>query len=264
MGRLEGKVAIVTGAGRGIGRATALAFAKEGANVVVNDIDIEAAQSVAQEIEALNCKALAIKADVSKSDEVEKMVAETLQSFGSIDILVNNAGKGQSVRAEEQTEEEWDSILDTDLKGSFLCCRAVGKEMIKQKRGRIINIASVGAHCAVPGGSAYCAAKGGLVQLTKVLAIEWARYGINVNTVSPGFTLTPLTQPLEIVSPEMYQERITKIPLGWAAKAEDQANAVLFLASPESDHVTGQELIVDGGVLAAHPAMPLQSMPWLQ
>ena len=250
--KLANQVAIVTGAGQGIGRAIALTLAKEGAAVIVNDINLESAKKVAEEITSQGGQAQPIKADIVNGEEVSKMAKETVASFKKIDILVNNAGIGKVIPAMETTEAQWDSIIDINLKGQFLCSQAVAKHMIKQKRGRIINIASIGGHVGAPGFAAYGASKGGVIQLTRVLAIEWAKYNIKVNTVSPGMTMTAMVEAAAKKLPDFFIKGIERTPLKRPAKPEDIANAVLFLAAPESDYITGQEIIVDGGQLALH------------
>jgi len=252
--KLEGKVAIVTGAGRGLGQAIALILAEEGADIVVNDIDIEAAGSVADEIKSLRRQARAIKADVSNSEDVSQMVKDTLNNFKKIDILVNNAGIASPVPTEELTETEWDATININLKGPFLCCQAVGRQMIKQKRGKVINITSTAAHRGAPRMLAYNASKGGLLLFTESLAVEWAKYNINVNAVSPGFTLTPMNEKIKEDNPDFFKNRLKATPLGQPARPKDIANAVLFLASSESDFITGQVIVVDGGTCALHPA----------
>jgi len=251
--KLEGKVAIVTGAGMGIGRAIALTLAQEGADIVTADIDLELAKKVNEEIKSLGRQAQAIKADVSSSEEVNQLVNKTLDNFKRIDILINNAGITELAPAEEMTETLWDKHIDICLKGPFLCSQAVGRQMIKQKRGKIVNIASIAGHVAMPGNAAYGASKGGVLQLTRVLAVEWAKYNINVNAVSPGVTMTAIVENMMKDHPEMVKNYLARIPTRRAAKPEDIANAVLFLVSSESDDVTGQEIIVDGGVCALHP-----------
>ena len=252
--RLEGQVAIVTGAGQGIGRAIALTLAKEGAAVIVNDIDLERAKKVADEIKSLGGQALPIKADVSNREEVNTLVQKTLDNFKKIDILVNNAGTAKLTPTMELTEAEWDSTIDINLKGQFLCSQAVAKHMIKQKRGKIVNIASLAAHIGTPGLVAYSASKGGVIQLTKVLAVEWGKHNITVNAVSPGLTITELVKSVFKERPDVF-EGVERIPLKRLAMPEDIANAVLFLASPESDYISGQVLPVDGGTLAIHPRL---------
>lgn len=251
--KLDGKVAIVTGGGQGIGRAIALRLAKEGADVVVNDINMETASSVADEIKAIGRRALAIKADVSNSQEVNEMVETTLRELGKVDILVNNAGTAYVIPTEELAEDIWDRSIDINLKGPFLCSQAVGREMIKQKQGKIVNIASGAGLAGIPKMLAYCASKGGVVLLSQALAVEWAKYNINVNTVCPGFTVTPMTDAVRRESPQTFEHRERRIPLHRVARPEDIAEAVVFFTSPESNYITGQTLSVDGGTTAIHP-----------
>ncbi len=194
-----------------------------------------------------------IKADVSNSAEVNQLVSRTLNSFKRIDILVNNAGIDKLVPALELTKAQWDSMIDINLKGQFLCSQAVGRQMIKQNGGKIINIASIAGHVAMPGQAAYGASKGDILQLTRVLAIEWAEYNINVNAVSPGATMTSMVEKIVKENPEILRNYLGRVPLRRIAKPEDIANAVLFLASAEADDITGQEIIVDGGISALHP-----------
>jgi len=255
--RLEGKVAIVTGAGSGIGRAIALTLAREGADIVIADVDHEPAREVAGEVEALGRRAEAIKVDVSKHDEVNQMVEKALGSFKKIDILVNNAGITWMGPPEEESEFQWDTQIDINLKGQFLCCQAVGRHMIEQRGGKIVNIASISAHRGMFGLASYAASKGGVISLSRALAVNWAQYNINVNIVSPGFTLTPIvekaTESAGIDRDEFIRDRTKSIPFKRANRPEDIANAVLFLASSEADTVTGQEIIVDGGSCSLHP-----------
>jgi NAD(P)-dependent dehydrogenase (short-subunit alcohol dehydrogenase family) len=251
--KLKGQVAIVTGAGQGIGEAIALAFAREGAAVVVDDINPKTARKVAKGINERGGTALAIKADVSNADEVNILVEKTMEHFKKIDILVNNAGIIKIAPVLELTEADWDDVIDVNVKGQFLCSKAVAKHMIKQKRGKIINIASIGAHVGALGSAAYTVSKVGILQLTKVLAVEWGKYNINVNVVSPGLTMTVMAEYVTKKLPS--SQGIDRVPLRRLAKPEDIADAVLFLASSESDYITGQEIIVDGGTLAIHPRM---------
>jgi NAD(P)-dependent dehydrogenase (short-subunit alcohol dehydrogenase family) len=251
--RLKGQVAIVTGAGQGIGQAIALTLAKEGASMIVNDVNLESAKKVVDDIKALGGEGHLIKADVSKAEEVNKLVNETLDNFKKIDILVNNAGWSNLIPAIELTETQWDTIVDINLKSQFLCSQAVAKHMFKQKRGKIVNIAALSGRVAMPGLVAYGASKAGVLQLTRVLAIEWAEYNINVNAVSPGITMTPLAESAFKEKPDVLKSYLERIPLKRAAKPEDIANAVLFLASSEADDITGQEITIDGGTSALHP-----------
>ncbi len=253
--KLHEKVAIVTGAGSGIGRAIALAFAKQGANVVVADIDFQSAQNVADEIKSLGSQAQAIKVDVSNSEEVNQCVRKSIDRFKKIDVLVNNAGIAKIALSEELSEDDWDRIIDVNLKGQFLFSQAVGRQMIQQKQGKIINIASTAAHSVFLRDAGYGASKAGVIQLTKVLAVEWGQYNINVNSVSPGQTRTGLSETIEKLAEGFptWEEREKTIPLKRANKPEDIASVVLFLASSEADNISGQDIIVDGGIGALHP-----------
>jgi 3-oxoacyl-[acyl-carrier protein] reductase len=248
--RLKDKVAIVTGAGRGIGRAIALAFAKEGANIVVNDINIELANKVVEEIKALGRKAIAIKADVSKSEEVEKMVDLTIKEFGKIDILVNNAGVVFPARIIDIKEENWDRTFEVNLKGTFLCSKAVLKHMMQRKSGKIICIASNLGILSIPERADYSASKAGVINFVKSLALEAGPYGINVNAIAPGITETDMIKPY--VTKEMIEKEFApNIPLRRIGKPEDIAKVAVFFASEDSDYVTGQVISVDGGGLIA-------------
>ncbi|MFC1964131.1 SDR family NAD(P)-dependent oxidoreductase [Chloroflexota bacterium] len=255
--KLEGRVAIVTGAASGIGRAITLTFAREGAYIVINDIDLEKAESLVREIEHIGGRATAIKADVSNSAEVYNMVQYALTTFGSIGVLVNNAAINRSTPTVNLPEAEWDAHMNLNLKGPFLCCQAVGQHMIEQGRGKIINIASVSGHRGVPAVVAYSASKGGVLALTRSLAVEWATHGINVNSVSPGPTMTPMLEKLIEESPSIFADLVKRIPFRRMNQVQDIANAVLFLASSDSDNITGQDIIVDGGSHALHPVYTL-------
>ena len=244
MGRLGGKVAIVTGSGRGIGAATAILFAKEGADVVVNDVDYDNCVKVKEEVEKLGGKAVAIKCDVGKRDEVEALVKQTIDEFGKIDILVNNAGISIDAYLTKITDEMWDEVMRVDLYGPFVMMQECLKHMMEAKYGRIVNISSVAAIKGVVGGANYAAAKAGLIGLSKTAAREYARYGISVNVVCPGATKTYNVEKLS----EKIQEAMLKTTLlGRFAEPEELAAATLFLASEESSFITGQVLIVDGG-----------------
>jgi len=252
-GRLEGEVAIITGAGTGMGESHARRFAKEGAVVVLADVDFPSVEKVANQIKAEGGKALAVKVDVSKKAEVEEMVKKALDAFGKIDILVNNAAIFRGGPAVEFPEEDWDAVLNVNLKGQFLCAQAVGKHMMERKQGRIVNIASVSGHRGGPvQGTAYCASKGGVLTLTKQLAVEWAPYNINVNSVSPSTTTTPMLMKFFEEAGMTIEDHTRWIPLSKVNRPEDMSNAVLFLASSESDTITGQDLTVDGGVTALY------------
>jgi NAD(P)-dependent dehydrogenase (short-subunit alcohol dehydrogenase family) len=246
---LTGKIALVTGAGSGIGRAIAIRFAKEGARVIVNDMDRGAAERTAKEIEALGGQAYPLQANVSKKEEVFGMVAKGTERFGTISILVNNAGTGgASIITKDMPPDAWENTVSVNLNGAFYCCQAVVTGMIEKGGGKIVNIASLAAsRMSKLGGADYTASKYGLVGLSHHLAFELAAYKINVNTVCPGATLTPL-----VVSKttEQFRDTISKqIPLGRWVAPEDIAEAVLFLASDRSSMITGVVLGVDGGQL---------------
>ncbi|MDO8472853.1 MAG: glucose 1-dehydrogenase [Dehalococcoidia bacterium] len=250
--RIEDKVALITGAGKGIGRAIALTMAREGAHIAVNDIDMESAREVADLVRSSGRKATAIEADVSVRDRVENMVAETLREFGRIDILVNNAGGGKVMPFLDITEAQWDGLTNLNLKSVFLCSQAVGRHMVSKKSGKMVNIASIAGHEALPGTAGYSPSKAGVLQLTRLLAVEWAAYNINVNAVSPGFTVTPHTQNTMKEHPDLLRGYVSRIPSRRPATVEDVANAVLFLASSEADDIFGQEIVVDGGTSILH------------
>jgi 3-oxoacyl-[acyl-carrier protein] reductase len=248
--RLSGKTAIVTGARRGMGRAIALAMAREGANVVVSDISQEDCQKVVDEIEKLGRKGLALKCDVSSSDDVENMVKKTVAEFGKVDILVNNAGIIGYKPFLELTDEDWDKTLNVNLKGQFLCARAAARVMAKNKWGRIINIASIssgGCGIAFPLIAHYTASKGGVVALTEALALELTSQGINVNAICPGAIDTDMAKGAK-ESGQLAQV-LARIPKGRLGKPEEIANLAVFLASEESDYISGAPIVIDGGWL---------------
>lgn len=242
--RLENKVAIVTGSGGGIGESTAKLFASEGARIVVVDVNIEQAERVAKEIMDAGGDAFAMKVDVSSKDDVDKMVAETKARYGSIDILINNAGINRDAFAVKMKEEQWDAVIDINLKGTFLCCTAVQTIMAEGGGGRIVNTSSIGA-LGNMGQANYAASKAGVIGLTKTLALEFARAGITVNCVAPGATKTPMT---EGIPPEIVEKLVKKIPLRRFAEPEEIAKAHLFFASSDANYITGQVLFVDGGI----------------
>ena len=246
MGLLDSKVALVTGAGRGIGKEISLTFAKEGADVVCLDLDPESASSTAREVEELGRRSMSLKCDVSNLSEVEGAFKSALDKFGRIDILVNNAGITRDNLLLKMSQEEWDLVLKVNLKGAFNCCKAIIKHMMKQRSGKIINIASIIGLIGNVGQTNYAASKGGLIAFTKALAKELATRNINVNAIAPGFIRTAMTEAL----PEEIREQMLKnIPLGRFGEPSDVANVALFLASPLSDYITGQVLVVDGGMV---------------
>jgi len=250
---LKGKVVIITGARRGMGKADALAFAKNGAKVVVADISQEECQLVVDEIKKSGGEGLAVKCDVTNEKEIEEMVKKTIEKFGKVDILVNNAGICQFKPFLELTKEEWQRTLDINLKGYFLCAKATAKEMVKQKSGAIVNIASIvmgQIGKGMAGLAHYSASKGGIAALTKTLALELAPYNIRVNAIAPGAIDTPMVASAK-ADPKVLEQTLAMIPLHRMGKPEEIANTVLFLSSEASSYITGSIIVVDGGCLAA-------------
>lgn len=245
--QLKGKTAVVTGGSRGIGRAIALELAACGANVVVNYTrNSTAAEAVVAEIKSMGTIGMAVKADVSITSEVENLVNEVLNTLGSIDILVNNAGITRDNLIIRMTEKEFDDVINTNLKGAFICTKAVSKVMIKQKSGKIINVSSVVGIVGNAGQSNYAAAKAGIIGFTKSMAKELAKRNINVNAVAPGFIQTDMTS---VLPDKVKEEFINSIPLMRIGKPEDIAKAAAFLASEYSDYITGQVINIDGGMV---------------
>jgi len=242
---LIGKTALVTGAAQGIGRDIALALATDGADVAICDVNLEAAQKTAGDIEAKGRKSLALKANVASAAEVTAMVDQVVEKFGRIDILVNNAGITRDGLILRMKDEDWDLVLSINLKGSFLCTKAALKYMSKQRGGNIINIASIVGAMGNAGQANYVASKAGLIGLTKTIAREYANRGITANAVAPGFIDTAMTQAL---SENVRTELAKQIPLGKLGTPEDVANAVRFLASPWASYITGQVIHVNGGM----------------
>lgn len=242
---LLGKVALVTGAAQGIGRAIALLLAQKGADIVVSDINLEKAEETVREIETIGRRAMAIRADVANTNDVERMVEAILGRFGQIDILVNNAGITRDKLILRMTEEDWDAVLNVNLKGTFNCTKAVVRHMSKQRRGKIVNIASVVGEMGNVGQANYSASKAGVIGFTKTIAREFAQRGINVNAIAPGYIETPMTEVL----PEKVKEELRRmIPMGRLGRPGDVAEAVLFLVSEASRYITGQVLNVNGGI----------------
>lgn len=246
---LEGQVALVTGAGRagkGIGRCIALRLAEEGAKIVIADFAPEAADAVAREVVDAGGEAVAVYGSVASPEDVDKMVQAAVDKFGKIDILVNNAGITRDNLLVRMTEQEWDMVLDTNLKGVFNCTRAVAKLMMRQRSGRIVNMASVMGIMGNAGQANYSASKGGVIALTKTTAKELGSRGVNVNAVAPGFIQTVMTEEM----PEDAKKGIAEqIPLKRLGTPEDVADVVMFLCGPASSYVTGQVIAVDGGMV---------------
>jgi 3-oxoacyl-[acyl-carrier protein] reductase len=242
---LVGKVALVTGGAQGIGRAIGLMVARNGADVAVSDINMETARSTADEIEKMGRRALIIEANVARFEDGERMVRETVDTLGRIDILINNAGIARDKLLLRMSEEDWNMVLDINLKGAFNCTRSAVRYMAKQKSGRIVNIASVVGLMGNAGQANYAASKAGLIGFTKSVAREVASRGITVNAVAPGYIDTPMTQAL----PEKVKEELKKlIPMDRLGTPEDVAKMVFFLVTSASDYVTGQVLQVNGGL----------------
>ena len=243
--KLKGRVALITGAAQGIGKSVALLLAQNGADIVVSDINFEKAEETAKEIESIGSKAIAIKVDVANLKDVERMVESILEKFGKIDILVNNAGITRDKLILRMTEEDWDVVLNVNLRGTFNCTKAVVRHMAKQRSGKIVSIASVVGEMGNAGQVNYSASKAGVIGLTKTIAREFAQRRINVNAIAPGYIETPMTEVL----PEKVKEELKRlIPMERLGKPEDVAEAVLFLVSEESNYITGQVLNVNGGI----------------
>lgn len=245
--QLKGKTAIVTGGSRGIGKSIAIELASRGANIAINCTkSIESAETVIKEIQKMGVSGMAVKADVSKREEVENLVNEVLKAFGSIDILVNNAGITKDNLIIRMSEKDFDDVISINLKGAFICTKAVSKAMIRQKSGKIINISSVVGIIGNKGQSNYAAAKAGLIGFTKSAAKELARCNICVNAVAPGYIETDMSA---ILPEQVKAAYLNSIPLNRAGRPQDIAKAVLFLASEYSDYITGQVINIDGGMV---------------
>ncbi len=244
MFNLIGQIAIVTGSARGIGQSIAVELARQGANVVV--ADIIPGNATVNKIKALKRKSFFVKVDVSKKEDIENVVTETIKKFKKIDILVNNAGIFQPSPSETLTEGDWEKTIDINMKGYFLFAQAVGRHMLKKKKGSIINIASVAGIRGYSQAVAYCASKGGINLLTKSLAAEWSPLGIRVNSICPGIIETAMTKDI-LADKKTKQGMLMKVPLRRTGKPIDIAGGAVFLASDASSYITGQELVIDGG-----------------
>jgi NAD(P)-dependent dehydrogenase (short-subunit alcohol dehydrogenase family) len=251
--KLRGKVALITGSSRGIGKEFAIGFAKEGADVIIHGRNLEKAKAVMKEIEELGVRPIAIGADVSSSQEINRMVEEAVNFFGKIDILVNNAGINPFILETDKIKEEgWNQVLDVNLKGVFLCCQAVGKRMIQQGGGKIINISSTAGLLGEQGLLPYCVSKAGVMTLTRVLAYEWSKYHITVNAIAPGLIAGGMNTP--ILNKEILVSGLTQqIPVKRLAQPEEIVKIALFLASEDSSYINGTTIVVDGGMTGYHP-----------
>lgn len=244
--RLDGKVALVTGAARGLGRACALALAEAGADVALGLRDIGTAPDLVQDIESMGRHALSLQMDVSSMEQIKSAVEKAVKHFGRIDILVNNVGVAPANPAEKVTEEDYDTTMDLNVKASFFTAQAVGKQMIKQGGGRVINMSSQAGFVALQDEAIYCTSKAAINHLTRNLASEWAKYNIMVNAVAPTFIETPGTEPW-LNDPDFRQSVIDRIPLGRIGKPVEVAGPVVFLASDAASLITGSVLLIDGG-----------------
>ena len=251
--KLEGKVALITGAGGGIGRATSLLFAKEGADIGVNDIDLSSAEKTTKAVKQIGRKAIVIRADVSEPDDVDVMVERVISELGAVHILVNNAGipalTGPTL--EHQGVERWNRVIDVNLRGTYLCSRRVGQWMASHKTGKIVNISSFVGIAGTPKVICYGSAKAGVINITRSLAVEWAQYNIRVNCIVPSWVRTPMMEAAIREGKFITMEEIVKrTPLGRPAEPEEIAKAALFLVSDDASYITGVTLPVDGGWLA--------------
>lgn len=243
---LTGKIAILVGASRGIGREMALGLGHAGADLVVSSRTKSDLEALAEELRTMGRKVLVHPADVTKIEDIQAMSDATVAKFGRIDILVNNAGLGRHESVFDVTQENWDAIIDTNLKGMFFCCQIIGKVMVKQKKGKIININSTFGLVGIPNRSAYCSSKGGVSQLTKALAVEWAPHNVNVNGIAPTSVRTAMNEALHR-DPKWRKEWLSRLPMGRFCEPEDLYGALVFLASDTSDMVTGVTIPIDGG-----------------
>lgn len=247
---LIGKTAIIIGASRGLGQGMARALAEAGADLAIVARGTSSLNKLAEEVKGLNRKCLILPIDVSKTSEIQAMVNRVIEAFGKIDILINSQGTQVRKPALEMTEQDWDGLMSVNLKSVFFSCQAVGRQMVKQGKGKIINVASLTSVIGLPNISIYGASKGGVAQLTKALAVEWAPHHINVNAILPGYYRTELTADL-FKDEEKAKWVLSRIPLGRTGLPEDLAGTVVFLSSEASDYITGQIIPVDGGWLAS-------------
>lgn len=246
--RLKGKVAVITGSGQGLGKGYALEFAKQGADIVVNDVNEENANSVVKEIEGLGGKAIAVKAAVNKREDAGRLIDTAIEKLGKVDILVNNAGITRTAMLHKMTEQQWDEVISVNLTGVYNCIQAVAAHMMERKYGKIINVTSVAGLRGTMGQINYGAAKAGVIGITKSAARELARYGINVNAVAPGVIETAMTEVIR-TNPKFRDKFMSEIPLGRFGQPEDVATVAAFLASDDAGYMTGQVLSVDGGII---------------
>ncbi|MDD5595446.1 MAG: 3-oxoacyl-[acyl-carrier-protein] reductase [Candidatus Omnitrophica bacterium] len=244
--RFKNNLVLVTGSAQGIGREIALAFAREGADVVISDINLSKAEETSRQIEALGVKSLAVELNVVDYTKVEETLNKILDKFAKVDILVNNAGITKDNLMLRMSDADWDAVINVNLKGTFNCTKAVSRVMMKQRRGKIVNIASIIGIIGNPGQANYSASKAGIIALTKTTAKEFASRNININAVAPGFIQTEMTAKLP---QEVKEKMLSLIPMNRLGFPLDVANACLFLASEEANYITGQTIVVDGGMV---------------
>lgn len=248
-GVLDGRVAVVTGASRGIGRSIALALAEAGADVALAGRDVARLDAVAGQIRDSGRSALAVPTDVTDRARVDALVARTVDELGGLDIVVNNSGVVSSLPLLEVSDEEWDRVLDTNLRGVFLVTRAAGRHLVEQGSGKVVNIASNFAFKGVAGHAAYCASKAGVVAFTRAMAVEWARYGVQVNALAPGYVETDLNADVR-ADPDAAERIVRSVPARRMGRADEFGPWVVLLASPASDYMTGETVTIDGGLTA--------------
>lgn len=248
-GVLDGRVAVVTGASRGIGRSIALALAAAGADVALAGRDVARLDAVAGQIRDSGRSALAVPTDVTDRARVDALVARTVDELGGLDIVVNNSGVVSSLPLLEVSDEEWDRVLDTNLRGVFLVTRAAGRHLVEQGSGKVVNIASNFAFKGVAGHAAYCASKAGVVAFTRAMAVEWARYGVQVNALAPGYVETDLNADVR-ADPDAAERIVRSVPARRMGRADEFGPWVVLLASPASDYMTGETVTIDGGLTA--------------
>lgn len=246
---LDGKVGLVTGAGRGLGKEMALGLAEAGADVVLADINLSDVESVKNQVEKIGKRGLALQVNVSERKDVDRMVDSCINAFEKVDILINNAGVVARNDILNVGEEDFDHVVNVNLKGALFCAQRVAKEMIKRSGGKIINIASMGGVVALPGTGVYRASKAALIHLTKTMALEWVQYGINVNAIGPGYFNTPMTRYIRDTKKEEYDYISRSIPMKRWGDPRELVGVAVFLSSPASSYLTGQTIFVDGGIL---------------